>query len=98
MTNLITVKTNEEFVTKALHDLEISKQVVSRISENLDTTKTNLYVLSVQVLEDDTIYDITCLSEDFILILQRNLKIHEYHDKFEECIEILKCIKYLKEK
>jgi len=86
----------EEIIAK--RDLRISKALVETILKNLKSRKRHIHALSVIVEQDQTIYDITVDRKDFITTLENNLPIYEEHELFEECIEIVNAIKFLKEK
>ena len=99
MSTEISVFDSEEFEEIiAKRDLRISKALVETILKNLKSRKRHIHALSVIVEQDQTIYDITVDRKDFITTLENNLPIYEEHELFEECIEIVNAIKFLKEK
>ena len=86
----------EELV--AQRDLRISKALVETILKNLKGRKRHLHALSVLIEQDQTIYDITIDTQEFVHTLEQNLPIYEKHELYEGCAEIVKAITFLKEK
>jgi hypothetical protein len=86
----------EELVS--MRDLRISKALVETILKNLKGRKRHLHALSVLVEQEQTIYDITVDRQDFVMTLEQNLPIYEKYELYEGCAEIVKAIKFLKEK
>jgi hypothetical protein len=79
-------------------DLRISKALVETVLKNLKGRKRHLHAMSVLVETEETIYDITVDRNDFLLTLENNLPIYEHHELYEGCAEIVKAIKFLKDK
>lgn len=79
-------------------DIRISKALVETILKNLKGRKRHLHALSVSIEQEQTIYDITVDRNDFITTLESNLPIYEKHELYEGCAEIVKAIKFLKER
>ena len=99
MATEISVFDNEEFEEMvAKRDLRISKALVETILKNLKGRKRHIHALSVLVEQEQVIYDITVDREDFLTTLENNLSIYEKHELYEDCAEIVKGIKYLKDK
>jgi hypothetical protein len=99
MATEISVFDNEEFEEMvAKRDLRISKALVETILKNLKGRKRHIHALSVLVEQEQVIYDITVDREDFLTTLENNLSIYEKHELYEGCAEIVKGIKYLKDK
>jgi hypothetical protein len=99
MATEISVFDNEEFEEMvAKRDLRISKALVETILKNLKGRKRHIHALSVLVEQEQVIYDITVDREDFLTTLENNLPIYEKHELYEGCAEIVKGIKYLKDK
>jgi hypothetical protein len=48
--------------------------------------------------QEQTIYDITIDRKEFVNTLEQNLPIYEKHELYEGCAEIVKAIKFLKDK
>jgi hypothetical protein len=86
----------EELVTQ--RDLRISKALVETILKNLKGRKRHLHALSVLIEQEQTIYDITIDRNEFVNTLEQNLPIYEKHELYEGCAEIVKAIKFLKDK
>jgi hypothetical protein len=80
------------------HDKEISQELVGVILKNIKGKKRHFPVLSVNVLEEESIYDITISRDDFLDTLKKQLPILEKYELYEICIEVVKAIKYLEEK
>ena len=94
----ITVKTQEDFET-LMHEsnFEISSAIVKSILKNLKGRKKHVHILEINVLEEQTVYDITIDRIDMLESLEKNLKIQEENEAYETCGEIVKAIKYLKD-
>ena len=91
------VKTLEEFqelIDKK--DISIAKAVMESILSNIKTRKKHVHVLSVQVDDENTIFDITLEKCHFKSTLQENLKYFEDKEMYEECIKINEAITKLK--
>jgi len=91
------VKTLEEFqelVNKK--DISIANAVIESILNNMKTRKKNVHVLSVQVDDENTVFDITLEKRYFKSTLQENLKYFEEKEMYEECIRINDAIVKLK--
>jgi len=82
----------------ANRDIRISKALIGTILKNLKGRKRHLHALSVLVEQEQTIYDITVDRQDFVITLEQNLTVFEENELYEECAEIVKAIKFLKEK
>ena len=99
MAEEITVRDNDEFEEIiANHDLRVAKALVETILKNLKGRKRHLHALSVMVLNEATIYDITIDRKEFITTLEKNLPIYEKNELYEKCAEIVKAIKYLEKR
>jgi hypothetical protein len=99
MATEISVFDSEEFEELvAQRDLRISKALVETILLNLKGRKRHLHALSVLIEQDQTIYDITIDRQEFVHTLEQNLPIYEKHELYEGCAEIVKAIKFLKDK
>ena len=99
MATEISVFDNEEFEEMvAKRDLRISQALVETILKNLKGRKRHIHALSVLVEQEQVIYDITVDRNDFLTTLENNLSIYEKHELYEDCAEIVKGIKYLKDK
>jgi hypothetical protein len=99
MAEEITVDNNDEFERiVSNHDIRVSRALVETILSNLKGRKRHLHALSVMVLNEATIYDITIDREEFINTLEKNLPIYEKNELYEKCSEIVKAIKYLEKR
>ena len=78
-------------------DERVSNAVVEVILKNLKGKKRHLHVLSVTILEEGSVYDITIDRKDFLSTLQKQLPILERHELYEKCSEVIKALKYLEE-
>ncbi len=96
MAEEITVRDNDEFEEIiANHDLRVAKALVETVLKNLKGRKRHIHALSVMVLNEATIYDITIDRKEFISTLEKNLPIYEKNELYEKCAEIVEAIKYL---
>mgnify|MGYP003658356385 FL=1 len=99
MAEEITVKNNDEFEEIiANKDIRVAKALVETILENLKGRKRHIHALSVMVLNEATIYDITIDRKEFITTLEKNLPIYENNELYEKCAEIVEAIKYIKKR
>jgi UDP-N-acetylglucosamine transferase subunit ALG13 len=99
MATEISVFDSDEFEELiANRDIRISKALIGTILKNLKGRKRHLHALSVLVEQEQTIYDITVDRQDFVITLEQNLTVFEENELYEECAEIVKAIKFLKEK
>ena len=74
----ISVFDSEEFEKLiAKRDLRISKALVETILKNLKGRKRHIHALSVFVVNEEVIYDVTVDRHDFIVCLENNLTIYE---------------------
>ena len=95
----LTVNNNEEFEDLINNqDKEVSEALVETILKNLKGRKRHLHVLSVAVIEEGSIYDITIDRNDFEDTLNKQLPILEKYEMYERCAEVVKALNYLKEK
>jgi hypothetical protein len=98
VTEISVFDSNEFEELVAQRDLRISKALVETILNNLKGRKRHLHALSVLIEQDQTIYDITIDRKEFVNTLEQNLSIYEKHELYEGCAEIVKAIKFLKDK
>ena len=82
----------------ASRDLRISKALVDTILKNLNGRKRHVHALSVLVEQEQTMYDITIDRQEFVTTLEQNLPVLEKNEDYETCAEVVKAIKFLKEK
>ena len=99
MATEISVFDSDEFEQLvASRDLRISKALVDTILKNLNGRKRHVHALSVLVEQEQTMYDITIDRQEFVTTLEQNLPILEKNEEYETCAEVVKAIKFLKEK
>ena len=99
MTHMITVKTQEDFEDLVRdRNFEISSAIPKSIIKNLKGKRKNVPILSIKVLEEQTVYDITVKRDDMLESLEKNLEIHVENEDYESCSKILSAINYLKDK
>lgn len=99
MATEISVFDSDEFEQLvASRDLRISKALVDTILKNLNGRKRHVHALSVLVEQEQTMYDITIDRQEFITTLEQNLPVLEKNEDYETCAEVVKAIKFLKEK
>ena len=99
MATEISVFDSDEFEQMVVNrDLRISKALVETILKNLNGRKRHLHALSILVEQEQTIYDITVDRQDFVTTLEQNLSILQDNEDYETCAEVVKAIKFLKEK
>jgi short-subunit dehydrogenase involved in D-alanine esterification of teichoic acids len=99
MATKINVFDSDEFEQLvANRDLRISKALVETNLKNLNGRKRHVHALSVLVEQEQTIYDITVDRKEFVVTLEQNLSILEKNEEYETCAEVVKAIKFLKEK
>jgi len=79
-------------------DFRISEALVSTILKNLKSKKRHHHALSVISIDEDAIYDVTIDKEDFHHTLQESLSNYEREERYEDCIEIKKAMKFLEKK
>ena len=95
----ITVNNSEEFEELIMNqDLDTSKALVETVLKNLTGKKRHIHALSVNVLEDSSVYNITIDRKDFPSVLEKNLPPLERFEEYEMCAEIMKALDYLKNK
>jgi hypothetical protein len=80
------------------HDLEISQCIIDVALKNLDSKKRFYHVMDVECEEEDTILEITLDKKEMINTLETNLLIQERYEQYETCAQVIKAIKYLKNK
>jgi len=99
MATEISVFDSDEFEQMVVNrDLRISKALVETILKNLNGRKRHLHALSILVEQEQTIYDITVDRQDFVTTLEQNLSILQDNEDYGTCAEVVKAIKFLKEK
>jgi hypothetical protein len=98
MNNEITVNNSSEFQAMLDNkDFKISQIIVDSILKNLDSPKTNIYIMSINCFEEDVTYDITLDKKYFKSVLEENLKHFIKQEQYEMCSKIVEVINNLKE-
>ena len=93
------VKSEADFIEKVKQrDAKLATIICSAILANLHTTKQNVYIISIEMEEEEEFYDLTCNPEEFIVTLEKNLEILVENEVYELCQKVVNAIKYLKEK
>lgn len=93
------VKSEGDFMERVRQrDMKLAIIICQAILANLDTSKRFVYVVSVEMEEEGEFYDLSCPSDDFIVTLEKNLKILIENELYELCQEVVDAIKYLKQK
>lgn len=99
MATEISVFDTEEFEKLiAEKDIRIANALVDTVLDNLKGKKKHHHALSVLVVQDQTIYDITVDRAEFVTTLKRYLSLFEEKEMYERCAEIVKAVKYLENK
>jgi protein-arginine kinase activator protein McsA len=96
----MTIQTDsyEEFINMVKNrDIKIASPIVNTILKNLNGRRRFIPALKIQISSNNS-YDVTVDRNEFIPILEKNLKIFEEHEMFEECFVIKDTINKLKEK
>lgn len=78
--------------------LNISKIVVDKILSNLETDGRYIYILKIHIENKEKTIDFTIDRNNFIEVLEKNIKIQEHYEQYEYCAEIRDTINQLKNK
>jgi len=93
---------NREIIIKNIDEFEknfeVASILVQTILDNLETTKQNVYAMSIFNLESNLNYDITINRKSFSDILKQNLQIHVDNEAYWQCDRIKKAIELLSKK
>jgi uncharacterized protein YegP (UPF0339 family) len=93
------VKSEADFIQRVKDgDVKLASMICNAILTNLDSTKKHVYIVSVEMEEEEEFYDLTCNPEEFIVTLEKNLQVLVDNELYESCQEVVKAIKYLKQK
>ena len=93
------VQNHEEFTELVDNsDFRIVRAIVEGCLQNLETTKRFIHILTVEVEEEDDIYELTLDRKEILGCLNRNLVHYEEHEWYEKCREIVNAIKFLEDK
>jgi protein-arginine kinase activator protein McsA len=79
-------------------DFRIAKSIIDSILNNINTKKQHIHVLSFNILEEGSVFDITLERKYFIETLEENLKFFIEKEKYEDCQKIVEAITSLKNK
>jgi len=97
MTNEITVASQSDFQEMLDNkDFKLAKIIVENILKNLDNPKTNIHILTIICLDENTSYDISLEKKHFASTLEENLKYYIKEELYEKCTEIVDVINKLK--
>lgn len=95
----ITVDSVEEFQEMVeKQDFRLSKAIVDKILDNLNTKKKHIHVLSITCVSEDSIYDITVDRKYFAETLEEHLPVYIREEYYEDCRKIADAIQDLKKK
>jgi len=98
------MKKVEEFTVNNLQDFQelvdkkdmgVKKAVVNAILNNLKSKRKNVHIISVNCLNENSIFDITLQKEHFTETLRENIKYFEEAEMYEECSKMVKAIETL---
>ena len=93
------VKSEADFIQKVKDgDVKLASMICNAILTNLDSSKKHVYIVSVEMEEEEEFYDLTCNPEEFIVTLEKNLKVLVDNELYEQCQEVVTAIEYLKQK
>ena len=93
------VKSEADFIQKVKDgDVKLASMICNAILTNLDSSKKHVYIVSVEMEEEEEFYDLTCNPEEFIVTLEKNLQVLVDNELYESCQEVVEAIKYLKQK
>lgn len=93
------VKSEADFMERVKQgDAKLASIICNAIIANLDSTRRHVHIVSVEMEDEEEFYDLTCNPEEFIVTLEKNLKVLVNNELYELCQEVVKAIKYLKQK
>ena len=93
----LTVNNTEEFQNIIdSKDFRISESIVNSILNNVTTKKQNVHIMTVNLLEEGSVLDMTLERKFFIETLEENLKYFIEQEKYEDCKRIVDAINQLK--
>jgi hypothetical protein len=97
MTNEITVTSQSDFQEMLDNkDFKIAKIIVETILKNIDNPKSNIHILTITCLDENTSYDISLEKKYFASTLEENLKYYIKEELYEKCTQIVEVINKLK--
>jgi hypothetical protein len=77
-------------------DLNLSDIIINSILNNLENEEGKIHSVDLIIKGEGIVYSLEVLKENFIDTLEKNLKIQEYHEQFERCVEIQQALAKLK--
>jgi len=77
-------------------DFKISESIIKTILNNVNTKKKHIHIISINVLENNTVLDLTLEKKFFIETLEENLKFFIERERYEDCQNIVNAINQLK--
>ncbi len=93
------VKSEADFMERVKQgDAKLASIICNAIIANLDSIKKHVHIVSVEMEDEEEFYDLTCNPEEFIVTLEKNLKVLVDNELYEQCREVVEAIKYLKQK
>lgn len=93
------VKSEADFMERVKQgDAKLASTICNAIIANLDSTKKHVHIVSVEMEDEEEFYDLTCNPEEFIVTLEKNLKVLVDNELYEQCREVVEAIKHLKQK
>ena len=93
----LNVNNIEEFQTMIDNkDFRISESIIKTILNNVNTKKKHIHIISINVLENNTVLDLTLEKKFFIETLEENLKFFIERERYEDCQNIVNAINQLK--
>lgn len=93
------VKSEADFMERVKQgDVKLASIICNAIIANLDSTKKHVHIVSVELEDQEEFYDLTCNPEEFIVTLDKNLKVLVDNELYEQCREVVQAIEYLKQK
>ena len=89
MIQTLKAPTREDFEQMAHeNDLSISKIVVNRIKETIESEESIVHIFDVLIEDEEQILEIKLDKSRFHEALEKNLLIFEKHEYYEGCIQI----------
>lgn len=79
-------------------NLELARMIIRTILHNLTSKPGRFIITEIEFEEEGESYELSCHSDEFILTLEKNLKVLIEAEAYEECIKVVSALKYLKSK
>ena len=93
MAEVITINDLQELEYLVLSkDLNLSNIIVDSILNNLNIKKDKIHSADLVIKYEGIVYSLDVLKENFIYTLEKNIKIQQYHECYEKCMEIQQAI------